>query len=135
MTTLSSLPTDNCFCALLKPEAKLLTTEKPILCEPMQLFGVSKNIMRSQLLNSWNFEKELRTNPAIAYYRQLEVTSEWFFSRVSEGTITRDGITFIVIYHQTTRYHCKYVSRKLQLSFRKPHRTYGLEAYVLVRPL
>lgn len=126
---------NNNFCALHKPEPTILSAVQPTLFEPLKTYGISKNVMRSQLLNTWNFEKEFRKSPALAYYRQLEVTSVWFFCNVSEGTIVRDGITFIVVYHQCSRYTCKYESTKVQLSFRKAQAVYGLEAYVLVRPL
>jgi hypothetical protein len=118
---------------LMLPPKPILTSEPPTALQVLKKYGVSRNYMMGALVNSYHLQPELKRNGALSYYRQLRQSKTWFTSRCNEGTIKHEGVTYIVVYHLTTR-HAVLTSKgvDIKLSFRSPAKEFNLPSYVLV---
>lgn len=102
------------------------------ICHGLSKYGISKNVVASTLLNEFHIDAKVKHTLEIYYHLQWK--SKFFLEQLREGTITRDGVTYIVVYHKCTRYDVK-MAVDCRLSFRVPQTEYDLPAYVLVQPL
>ena len=96
--------------------------------------NVSKSSLRA-LLQS-RFVIDCNNQIYLQSYFLRYWTQEYTLRKISEGlgTIKIDGVSYIAIYHRTTRGRILQLSQEeqLALSFREPAPEFGLPAYVLI---
>lgn len=91
--------------------------------------GVTKQEMHAALINRFELTQEQQA--ACEKYYILRWRGDHFKHVLASGTITHQGVQYLVVYKD-----CKPTDIKLHsvlyLSFRKPAKEYGLQAYVLI---
>lgn len=119
--------------------SNLLPRISSIYCE--QHYGITKNHMRYTLLNVFNpllasdmcKQAKLPTSVILPCYKLVKMRSTKALELASNGVITKDSKTFVVVYHAGTRASCAKQTYVL-LSFRAAAPEYELPAYVLIKP-
>lgn len=101
--------------------------------ETHKKFGVTKSVVRFLATKSFSINSLFRD--CFKRYYIIYWTGEYFLFKTKEtgGVLTKDGIEFLILYHNTNR--GRIASKKQQqvvLSFREPQPEFGLPAYVLV---
>ena len=94
-------------------------------------YGVLKSQARFAVINVLNLYRNYRS--ILSYYKCLHWTPAYTLESMKNGTITRDGITFTVVFHGCTRYDIT-KAKEVLLSFRAVKPEYDLVPYVLVKP-
>lgn len=95
-------------------------------------YGMSRRTAQDIITKLWVIPgqcKDITENYFLLYW-----TSEYFFSQYRDGTVTKDGKTYNVIYFNTSYFDCK-EAKNLKLSFRAAKDDLNIGAYVLVTPV
>ena len=91
---------------------------------------IKKSEVRYSILNDFHVPKKLIKS--LKTYLVLHWESDFLFSIIEDGTVERDGIDYIAIFHRCTYYQAKH-SKQVHVSFREPNKEFELPAYVLIK--
>lgn len=94
------------------------------------IHGVTPYQVHSMMLNLYNYPPEYLDT--LDEYFSYTTDPSYLADRIVEGTLSKKGHTFMVVYHKCTPSMIKH-AQHIQLSFRVPKKDFGLCSYVLVR--
>lgn len=109
-------------------------TRDPLLKLPsarsLATHGVARSIATYIQNNHWTLQPEFRD--IFSTYYMLRWRPAHFVANLEDGTISREGITYQVIYHKTDSAAITKTDSDLLLSFRELDKTYKTFPTVLV---
>lgn len=95
-------------------------------------YGVPKSIIIHMMQNHFHFPTNYQD--CLEHYELLYWSTKWFKKLLTDGTITKDDITYHVIYQHCTPAQLKDThNSQVALSFRAAQKEYNAGAYVLIR--
>lgn len=110
--------------------ATTMPSVRAIQC--MQTYHLTPSELHYKMLNEWNihFQTSDESQALKAYY-MLFWAPIYFFDKLCDGIIERQGIGYHVVYHKCKPEELKKESQII-LSFREAQTIFGIPAYVLI---
>lgn len=98
----------------------------------MNKYGLTKQQILSLSINSFTISSDFQD--CFCNYHLLHWSGKYTMSKISDGSIFKDGIKYLVVYKNCTPSQVR-CAEQVKLSFRKPQSEFDTMGYVLIKIL